>query len=164
MSTQVGDGSLWVAAIPEVEEANRAAVLVVGIRGTGDTAFVRRIRVDPQIISREGADSIRRALVRVAPDKRSVAMARAIVLKPVHPPLDWLVVGRGGDTWVGLRPVEGMRRWIGIDSTGRDLGSVSLPAAVRLRYTNGTALYGTEEDDDGVESVVRYRVSGSSAR
>lgn len=164
MSAQVGDGSLWVAAIPEVEAANRAAVLVVGIRATGDTAFVRRLMVTPQVITRTEADSIREGLVRVAEGARDVAMARAVVLKPIHPPLDWLVVGRNGDTWVGLRPIKGARRWIGLDSTGRDLGSVSLPAAVRLRYTNGTALYGTEEDDDGVESVVRYRVSGSSAR
>jgi hypothetical protein len=45
-----------------------------------------------------------------------------------------------------------------LDASGRQTGTVSVPANVELRAADATHAWGVELDDNDVPSLVRYRI------
>jgi hypothetical protein len=52
-------------------------------------------------------------------------------------------------------------RWERFDATGRYLGAVRLPRRFYPRDFDGSTVIGVQKDADGVEFVVRYRITGA---
>jgi hypothetical protein len=71
-----------------------------------------------------------------------------------------LLVDADGNLWAeqGSSPAQRSRRYDVVDSTGRWLGVVSMPADFRPTYVKADALYGVWTDPDKVEHVRGYRL------
>jgi hypothetical protein len=70
-----------------------------------------------------------------------------------------LLVGRDETIWLESYTRAGDRAWQVLDARGDLIGRVTLPRAVHLHVAEASALWGIETDSDGLEHVVRYRVS-----
>lgn len=75
-------------------------------------------------------------------------------------PVESLTLGLDGTTWIGLRPTNEGRGYLVLDSRGDPVGSVMVPTTTRVRQATATHIWVTETDDDGLSSVVRYRLTG----
>lgn len=80
--------------------------------------------------------------------------------QPVYPPVSSLVMGRDSTTWIGFRSTTDTRAWLVLDAQGAPVGSLRLPTRFRISDAERATVWGVARDDDDVESVVRYRVSG----
>ncbi len=150
------DASRFVVAT--VPEGDPTGFTVVSLDGNDDTVYSVRLAFEPDRITPRVADSIRNRVVRDARSPQMAAAARELKLPNLFPPVDYLVAGRDTTTWIGLRPVGAVRTWLELDPRGNQRGTVQLPRSVRIREAESTTLWGTDEDRDGVQSVVRYTV------
>ena len=58
--------------------------------------------------------------------------------------------------WIGLRTVGERNPWVVLDTAGEPVARVSVAPASDSCLSAGRA-WGLEEDDAGVQSIVRYR-------
>ena len=152
------DGGRFVIVSPGLTGPDRATLLVTALGPMGDTLFSRRVPFAPHLIDAAAADSIHEAEAAKFRTPEGAAAARRLVLPPMFPPVDFVVVGRGGVTWIGLTPGGAVRQWICLDAQGVPTAFTNLPRRVRVRFADQLTLWGTVEDDDGIESVVRCRL------
>lgn len=81
------------------------------------------------------------------------------------PVMRGMVVDERGRVWVGLNSERGPRsEWASYDAAGRYLGSAFLPSEVTLHAVKNGLAYGVVRDDDGVPSVVVYRITEQTTR
>lgn len=126
----------------------------------GDTIYARTFPFTAPPIPRAAMDS---ALRRLFPPTSPSAATLTAQLDPPssYPPLSELLLGRDGTTWVGLYPHGPSRTWLVLDADGEPLGQVSLPSTERLRAATASDAWVTRPNADGVESIVRYRITVS---
>ncbi len=90
------------------------------------------------------------------------AARRSACDKVSHSPqlryLHRLALGHDNTIWLELRPDDKGRHWLVLAPTGAPLGRLTLPPTFFLWAGTRTAIWGTEEDADGLENVVRYRI------
>ena len=72
-------------------------------------------------------------------------------------PMTDVVIGRDGALWIG-RDGQAGRTYVVIDSTGRGIGSVQVAKQVRVKAADRTHIWAVEEDESGLQSVVRCRI------
>ena len=106
----------------------------------------------------------------------SFADSPQVEAPPHFPAITTVRAGPDGTTWVQqMGPVEsvdpmainapdradflGGPTWHVLDSDGRFLGAIELPKRFRIFRMRGDAIYGAARDDDGVERIVRLRIS-----
>lgn len=75
-------------------------------------------------------------------------------------PVESLTLGLDRTIWIGLRPTSEGRGYLVLNSRGDPVGSVMVPVTTRVRQATATHIWVTETDDDGLSSVVRYRLTG----
>ncbi len=75
-------------------------------------------------------------------------------------PMTDVVIGRDGALWIG-RDGQAGRTYVVIDAIGRSIGSVHLAKQVRVKAADQTHIWTVEEDESGLQSVVRYRIDRS---
>jgi hypothetical protein len=80
-------------------------------------------------------------------------------IPPVLSPVTSAFVDDAGRVWVGLRPDSGTQDWMIVDTKGRVSARLSTPRNVRLVSAQGNSVAGVETDEDGIESIVIYRLS-----
>ena len=88
-----------------------------------------------------------------------MAKARANV-PPVYAPITGMIFGQDGTMWVFLHPRAGQSSALVFDGAGNQLAVVTLPPRSDLVAASATQLWVKERDEDGLTSVVRYRVDG----
>jgi hypothetical protein len=71
-----------------------------------------------------------------------------------------ITLGHDRTTWIGMRPTEEGRGYLILNGRGDPVGSLMVPTSTRIRQASATHIWVTETDDDGLSSVVRYRVLG----
>jgi hypothetical protein len=69
------------------------------------------------------------------------------------------LVGSDDTIWIELYRREEPRIWQVLDGQGNPIGRVSIPWSVEVQVASRTAIWGVETDDDGIEHIVRYRLS-----
>lgn len=69
-----------------------------------------------------------------------------------------LLTDEQGNLWAQevLSPTVKSQRYVVVDSTGRWLGEITMPADFRLTHVAGAAVYGVWKDEEGVEHVRAY--------
>jgi hypothetical protein len=152
------DGSRIAFAIPGDEtEGGRYRLVMVGARG--DTILSRQYSHTLEPIPRHLIDSViaRRLETAKQPEWRDAY--RSMKLPTAFPPFARLLVGRDETIWLESYTRAGDRAWQVLDARGDLIGRVTLPRAVHLHVAEASALWGIETDSDGLEHVVRYRVS-----
>ncbi len=151
-------------------DGSRIAVLTMDISGREGGTF-RVDLFDPngdQIFSRtfpfEGV-RIPDQVVDSVMEPRSARLSSRGILReirnripPVYPPVEKIVLGMDGRTWIRLYSGEEREHWLILDETGNPQGRVSLPEKTTLQVAGAAHVWALERDEWDVESIVRYRV------
>jgi hypothetical protein len=162
------DGSSYVVVVADIN-ADVARGTVTVVRNNGDTVYSQSIPVFAEPIPPEVMDTAYstgtrgKGLAELADQKngkRLVEIVRAAPRPRFYPPLRSVAISRSGMVLVGFRSTTSERDYLILDPTGRPVASLQLPARVDPRQFDGTLIWTTERDRDGVPSIVRYRITG----
>lgn len=141
--------------------------------------IIRRI-VSPPPVTKAARDDVIAARKKPAPADGmhrplSPAQLEQIALRTPFaeslPAFDWMTAGRSGELWVSdfsiqqhtrpywePAPAGATQRWNVFSSDGSWLARVDVPARFVIKEAGRDYLLGVTRDDDGVESVVMYRM------
>ena len=144
------DGSRFSQAYVE-KETNSYRVEVA--RTNGEPAFARSWSFKPVAVPSAVRDSIKAAA------RAPAAVAAAEKLPEFFPPLAVILAGRDETTWIELFSASGDRTWQVLDGSGNQVGQLKVPRNVRIKVASRDALWATETDDDGLQHIVRYRIT-----
>ena len=75
-------------------------------------------------------------------------------------PVETITLGLDRTVWIGLRPTDEGRSYLVLNASGDPVGTVVVPQSTRVRQARADRIWVTETDNDGLSSVVRYRVVG----
>lgn len=155
------DGSRFALATAEDvgDRSGYYRVLVVDERG--DTLLNRRYPFGPVAIPKRIADSViaQRTGGRAQPE--FIAAYRSMKLPTTFPPLERIVLGRDATTWIEHYTFSGNRTWSMLDRSGQPIGWLVIPRNIRLQEVSRDLVWATETDEDGLQHVVRFRVTGA---
>ena len=130
------------------------------VLASGDTAFSRTYPYSPVPVSRHAIDSLNALLdssyAKMPPVLRN-ARPRPTPAS-TFPPIDRIVLGRDHTVWLEERTAEPGHHWLMLSPSGEPTARVTLSANVRLLVAEQGTIWGTEENDDGLLGIVRYRV------
>jgi hypothetical protein len=156
-------GFVSTVGIPREESGFRVALL----SSAGDTVFSRRFLVPGVRLERREADSaiaatIERLRGRGWPSQLSRAFEEAAPrrIPRYRQPYRLFTVAMDHSMWIQLRPENGTSAWLGLDSTGAEIGRLVLPDRMTLVEYGGSRAWVLEADEDGVQSVLRLSISG----
>lgn len=155
-------GSRYGYAVVEGQTPARTSYRVTVVRGTGDTAFSRRLERRSVAIPRRFGDSVLAARMARARSPQEEAAYRTMKVPSFYPPLSRVLVGRDDTIWLEeFTPIHQRRSrgWLVLDGAGTPIGRVTLPLSVHIVVANRSTIWATDTDDDGLQHIVRYRVS-----
>lgn len=156
---------LWTAATSRTG----GTFTVSAFRTTGDTLFVRTYPYVGVPIPQSAKDSALAAMLprpgqptegpADLPQRRQAAARDR--MPATYPGVEYLVVGLDATVWVALRATSEGTPVLALDGdTGIPLARILLPRGERLRQAMRTRAWVTRTDEDGIASVVRYRIDG----
>jgi hypothetical protein len=148
------DGSR--VALSWVEQGNQPAYRIAVFRVNGDTVFNRRFAYRPVRISQAVKDSV------VASRSRNPQIAQALAkvqLPETYPPVTRFLLGADETTWIEFPQPDGDRKWEVLDARGTPIAELKVPRNVRIMVASRASVWAVETDDDGLQHVVRFRVS-----
>lgn len=146
------DGARVLLSYVEQENEYR----VVAVKSEGDTIFNRSIRYRAQPIPRTVRDSIKAAALRSPMPSRRATAER---IPEFYPPLSRILAGRDATTWLELFTPSGDRTWHVLDPQGNPAGVLTVPRNIEVKVASRDAIWATETDGDGLQHIVRFRVS-----
>ena len=127
-------------------------------RPTGDTISSRTYSYTPVRIPKAVADSvIARRIGRQT--GQAAEMWRSAKLPANYPPLARVLLGRDETVWVERYSIAGDREWLMLDARGNVAGRLVLSRNVVLQAVSREMLWATGTDSDGLQHIIRYRVS-----
>lgn len=148
-------------------KSNGGTFTVSAFRANGDTMFVRTFPFAGVPIPARLRDSAVAVFTRprgegsAALGLKFAEMAEA-KMPTVYSGAEQLLIGLDATFWVGLRRTDAGQRFLVLNSKGDPVAAVDLPPRTRLMQASATRLYAVETDPDGLQSVIRYAVSGIS--
>jgi hypothetical protein len=77
-----------------------------------------------------------------------------------YPPVRSILIGRDKTIWLEMWTAAAERSWQVLDARGNPFATAKFPATVTILAAELTAAWGVETDVDGLQSVVRYKLSG----
>jgi len=152
----------------DVEGRDVGTFLVTTIGLRGDTIFSRR---HPFPLERIPAAAFNAAVEErvtsysMARNSAGVSTFSAAVYRagakspPAYPPFSSVIVGRDGSIWLRGRVTPTGRTFTVLDPRGEMYGQLVLKADVKLAEADLSNIWTVEADADGIESVVRYRIT-----
>jgi hypothetical protein len=154
------DGARVVLVATSLHGADSATYRVTEIGAKGDTIFSRRFPFVPVPISRQTIDSVRMRITHGI-GGRSTDETRDFMVKqlpPVYPPIESVVVGRDGTTWIELRHTTPEHSWLALDAGGAPIGVAEFPKEFVLRAAERGRVWGFNNDGDHLSAIVRYKI------
>jgi hypothetical protein len=155
------DGSriAFVSTTLTGRDANTFRVTVIG--AMGDTIFSRAYPFTPVPIPSALFDSAVSARIVRAQVPELKSYYRSVDKPSAYPPVLSVMVGRDGTIWLRLRAIADGRPWLVLDEKGNPIGSLMLSAKqTGIAVADRHNVWTTDSDADGVQSIVRYQVSG----
>lgn len=154
---------------PAATAAGVATFTVTKLGFDGDTVYSRTfdyepVPLDPAIIDslvREIGEAVSNLPFGSAPTQaRAEQLARAAIYQPAfHPPVSSVTLGRDGTVWLQREQARSDSiAWSVLDPNGAPIGTVMLPAGLRLMEAERGTVWGMEQDALDVPYIVRYRV------
>lgn len=138
-----------------------ASVAVSLFRSDGDTVFVTHVPIDLVPLPASVRDSV---FERRISSLQSMSPSLADALRERsgeathHPPLQDMIIGRDGTTWISLANRDGERPYLVLDPDGAPLGRVHVSDRSRIAEAERDRIWVIEKDEFDVESLVRYAV------
>jgi hypothetical protein len=133
---------------------------VTSVTFEGDTTFSATFPDPAPPIEKRILDSLRTAVVAGLSKNPALASAwRNATLPDHYPAAGYVVGGRDGTTWVGLRVTKDGRPWRVLDAKGRVIGSLTVPSNVAISAADLSYVWGVQSDEDGLPTIIRYRLS-----
>jgi len=166
------DGERIGVAVAQAPSGSRGSYVVTVVRRTGDTVLSRTYAYTPERIpakaKSDALDQMDRRLRRFAtegPDAGRMPvdqiMAKVRPLVPdTYQPLRDIQFGADDTVWLQLNDTNPRPRYRMLDGRGSVVGDVVLPERSMLGAATRTQLWIIEMTQDGVPSLVRYRISG----
>jgi hypothetical protein len=131
---------------------------IVVLEATGDTLFTKALALPSLRIPVVLRDSARRETAQRT-GARGPAFDKAMARMPTtYPPVIRILNGRDGTTWIEIPVVGEEREWHRLDQRGTVTGALRVPRAATVWAADGTRLWATETDADGLMRVVRFAV------
>lgn len=160
------DGGAAVAYSSTVHADSGSYYQVKLVDSEGETVFERAIAFTPIPVTSEATDSVLAAIAKARGDLPPAIRDAMPTLEPdpTFPPVRRLVLGRDEGVWVEEETRLPGHHWRYLDPTGQPRFSVDLPASVTLMAADSAHIWGTDEDTDGLLSVVRYRLEAAPDR
>jgi hypothetical protein len=133
------------------------------IATTGDTTFIRSYPFAGDPIPAAKRDSAIDAILTRRNSYTPSAKARLRDLaRPLTPKIysriTDMVIGKNGTTWLEVRGTAAGHEEIALDARGNPLFSIQLPPNTMLVDASLKSVWAIQTDDDGLQSVVRYRI------
>jgi hypothetical protein len=144
-------------ALAYAEESNRPSYRISVFNLNGDTVFSRSYSYQRIPIPKADKDTAFAAVNRGDAARR--ALVGKMELPEFFPPFSRLLVGRDETTWLELAPVRDTRTWQVLDANGNVTGSLRVPRNITIQVASREMIWAIETDDDGLQHIVRYRVS-----
>jgi hypothetical protein len=160
------DGNQIVLVSPAAISGRRGTYRVTVVRATGDTVFNRTHSYDGIPIPRAMIDSAMNQMLQRGrggaggrnPGEELAAKARPL-LPQMFAPVRGVHFGEDDTVWLAVHDTGPNQRYRGLDASGAVIGDVVLPHRSVLAAASRTRFWALEFDDDGVPSVVVFRVS-----
>ena len=166
------DGALFAQLTAPIPPKQESSFTVTVWRTNGDTLFTQTYPFRGVPIPKSAVDS---ALASIIPPggrvlegpadntQRFQAMARERMSR-WYIPSETILLGTDHTVWLGMRPTDDGRSYLVLGRRGEPMGSLMLPRSSRVRQASATHIWVTETDDDGLSSVVRYRLAGLACK
>lgn len=128
-----------------------------------DTAVALHIGSGGMVIYGSSAGGV---MISQRPEDSAAARARlaeAIDFPPLQPPVSgtWLSTSDGG-LWLEREDTgTDSRTWTLFDAEDRPVGQVDVPRSLRLRWSDGSDLWGVMVDETGIPWLVGYRLAAA---
>jgi hypothetical protein len=156
-------------------EPTRPEFRLTRIDLAGDTTFSLPYAYDPIPVPGERVDSAVDAMAKglhgFVGERTGTTLSQwqgwvgEAMYRPAHyPPISQLLAGRDGTIWLGVNPPPASGpEWLVLDENGVPLARVGTPSGFRLLLADRAALWGVEQDELGVDYIVRYRLTPGAA-
>jgi hypothetical protein len=160
------DGARIVSVVTRLPARGTSGALVVKAQTrTGDLIWARDIPFSADRITRGSLDSAHRSVVQSCTSARYFTDAcRAFVARgresmpTFYSPVDAVIAGNDGSTWMRLRRTPAGRPWLVLDPRGEIAGQVTLPLNVTPLVVEQGHAWVIEANSVGLESVLRLAV------
>ena len=86
-------------------------------------------------------------------------LAENMQLPEFFPPFTRLLAGLDESTWLELAPARELHTWQLLDAGGVITGVITVPRNTTILAASRDRIWAIERDDDGLQHVVRFRVS-----
>lgn len=151
-------GDRFVIARPGSSSGPQASFWITVVGPRGDSLVHRQLHYRATPTPRAIVDSSRAACrARESKEARRDActeLSYAPYVRHVHR----VVLGQDHTIWLELRRDAKGRHWLLLSPAAETIGEVTFPPTFMLWVASRTTAWGKEEDVDGIESVVRYRI------
>ena len=149
------DGSDIVRAEVSDLRASGADLIITRLNRNADTVYSQRIPYSGIPLSRRHIDSV---LARgVGVDGQHTVPANRI--PPVYAPVSSVFVQPDGLTWLTLRETEAVSTVLMLNREGAPIARWKMPPRSDLMAASATHVWLREADPDGIQSVVRFRIT-----
>jgi hypothetical protein len=157
------DGNRIAMVKPSVEGPDAGLFRVLVVTPAGEVVYDRQHPFEKVPITRAAAEARIDLLAGRLAERRGAAAAaeyrRKAYVPPLYPPFTGIHVARDGGIWIQERATAVGHAYLVFDHRGTPLGRVILPTTQQVRAVERETVWVTEQDANGVESVVRYRVA-----
>jgi hypothetical protein len=138
---------------------DRTSYTVTRISMDGDTVFDRQFEYDPLPLTDEQVEAAITRRGATAPGGE-LAVRKALFLPPHRTPVRQVLTGSDGTTWLELETADpDSSTWQVLDGEGDPAFRIWLPVQVWLSAATLDHIWTTEPDENGVPSLVRYRIA-----
>ena len=136
---------------------------VVALRPNGDTLWNRRYTYDAKPLAKSTVDSAISARLRPGSDPTLSQQFRSQLFVPdFRPPISAAFAAADGSLWLkredGGRDVD----YTVLAPNGDVAGTLTLSRNVAIRSVIGNVVWAVVTDEDGLQSVVRFRITRKS--
>jgi hypothetical protein len=153
------DGSRTIVVTTNIHAPDSNTFRVTAIDAFGDTVYSRLYPFNPQPLPRATVERALEGLWRQLPSPELEPIIRAkLDISPVYAPILYVVPGRDGFVWLGLRIASPGRPWLLLDPKGSPVGLAYLAQSLTMRYGDATRVWVTETDTDATPLISSFRV------
>lgn len=148
-----------VTATTAMHGTRPATVHVLAQRSTGELIYSRDISVPVTRVSADELAEVRRPDQKV-PYPAEVRDFLARTPAPdARPPFINVTVGPDGSAWfIRSKSIDGHYEYFGLDPGGAPIGRIRIREDASLQWASRDVAWVVERDDDGFETLVRYRI------